>query len=909
MDTQPVPEQQTVNLIDPATQEVGSVPASMAPKYLQQGYSQATPEETDAFINDQKYGGAGQQALTGLEGAAQSATFGVSTAAERALGVPKEDIAGRRETNPITHVIGQGAGLVGSSLLIPGGGAAGALDIAGNAGVHALGLEGATGLAKIGSAAVKGAIENAAVQGGDEVSRSLYQNHPEGVQTAIANVGLAALLGGGISGGIGAVSPLWKATTGDKLGGWLESIQRRVNGEAIALPEDVQAALTHSGIEVPGEIRSVLSGEPELIKQFNILQESKTTPGLNLKESVNNFQKSAGDQMISALGKTPEEILPKSEVSLYESGKEAASALHSELKEQIGPVIERMEERKIKYGSASVSDGDIGKIAENVASLAQQQGWATSPSSDIMKEVNRVLKELKLQKNLKALGQFQTEVGNNTFDPMNGSLTRAGSLIKKEIRSVESEIMERVASPQEAALMASDRQAYGAANELRDQLNDRLHIKAGSIQSWVKGLEEMGKTDGESVIRRLSGKGDANLLSLLKEQFPKTAELIKQHNLNDLLGTAASKAPEGHNISPHWLAKGLEKMSPEMRAFALPNGAEGKIGAITKLIDSLPKYKTSNTAGNLDSLWSKVPGGAMSLAAMLTGHNPAVGFILGQTAKWVSRDAPDAIRLAMLKFLGHAGPAEPEAFKAMVDFIQSTIKGQNMIAKGTEAVLKAGREVLPQSQVPNEKDRNRLDKKLKELQKDSSPLMDAGGKTAHYLPDHGAAMGQTAANAVQYLNSLRPNTDKAMPLDAVPKVNKIASSEFNRALDIAEQPLVVLKDLKNGTLTPQDVTHLKVLYPDLYDKMNQHLMNGLITKKADDEPIPYKTKLSLSLFMGQPLDSTMTMLAIQATQPVQTQEPQPGMAQSKPKGSMDKLGKLSAMYQTPQQARTATKAT
>lgn len=901
---------QSINLMDPDSGDIGSVPLDTAKAYLSQGYRAATPEETDSFVNDQKYGGIGQQAVTGLEGAAQAATFGLSTAAERAAGVPKEDITGRREANPMTHMLGQGAGLLGSAF-IPGAGAANVLEHAGAAGAEALGLGATTGFAKIGSAAVKGAIENSLVQGGDELSRMIAQDPNQSVQTAITDVGLSALIGGGISGAVGAIHPLWQETSGNKLGGWLEAIQRRANGEAVELSPEIENALKETqlpdaqGLALPAELRAGMSEVPDLAKQFNTLQESKTMPGQNLTNTVETFKKDASDFMVKALGKTEDEILPKEQVSPYENGKELANTLHGELAKEIDPVADRMQARKERFGATEVSQNDIANIAQQVAQMANEQGWSSSPSGNIMQEVNRVLKEIPLQKDLKALGHFQTAIGDNTFNPMDGALTRAGQMMKGVVRDVESDMLSRVSGPEEAELLASDRSAYRAANEIKDQLNDRLHIKAGSVKSWLKGLKEMGQTDGETVLRRLSGKGDANLLELLQSKFPETAEMLKRNTVNEALSQAASKAPDGHTISSKHLMSAIDKMSPEMRKFALPEGAEQKLRAAQTLIDNIPSYRTSGTAGNLDSLWSKVPGGAMAMAAMLTGHNPALGFMIGQAGKWVSRDAPDAVRLAFLKFLGHDGPVEPAAFKSAVDFIQSTIKGQNAVKKGTQAVFTAGKQVLSETQMPTKDDREKLDKRLKALQKDTSPLLNTGGKTSYYMPEHSASMGQTAAQATNYLNSLRPNTDKRAPLDPKIKPSAAETATYNRALDIAEQPMLVLDAIKHGTLTPQDVAHLRSLYPDLYNKFNSEMMTHVIDREHDEEPIPYKTKLALSLFMGQPLDSTMTPESLMSTQP-QMQGPAPGangQPGQQPKHSMTAISKMSQGVATPGQAR------
>ncbi len=142
------------------------------------------------------------------------------------------------------------------------------------------------------------------------------------------------------------------------------------------------------------------------------------------------------------------------------------------------------------------------------------------------------------------------------------------------------------------------------------------------------------------------------------------------------------------------------------------------------------------------------------------------------------------------------------------------------------------------------------------------------------------------------------------PLDPEIKPSPMQQAHFNRALDIAEQPLVVLDAIKEGTLTQQDIGHLKMLYPDLYNKFNNEMMNHVINRTTDEEPIPYRTKLALSLFMGQPLDSSMTPMSLQSSQiafqPQGGQQPPQGMKMHHSSQAMSKLGEGNA---TPGQTR------
>lgn len=163
---------------------------------------QPTFEETEPTKKD-KYSTSMQKIGTSAEGLAQGFAGPIATLAEQGLnkiGVPglsDEEIKGRREENPEIFAASEATGLIGG--LLTGVGEAGliaksvqGLNVAKDAGI----------LAKIGSAALKGAIEMGLIQGGDEISKSMLgQGDPEHpVAVALANTGAMALLGS-ITGG------------------------------------------------------------------------------------------------------------------------------------------------------------------------------------------------------------------------------------------------------------------------------------------------------------------------------------------------------------------------------------------------------------------------------------------------------------------------------------------------------------------------------------------------------------------------------------------------------------------------------------------------------------------------------------------------------------------------------------
>jgi hypothetical protein len=217
--------------------------------------SVATPnwDDLSTVSPSEKYGTTGQQLLTGIEGAARGVSAGLSDVAiggarklaEQYTSNPDlwapnmEDVAARERENPTIARASEAAGLIGS--LIRGVGIPGLI----SKGVDLalvpeikyatkLTMRGSqlldatftpierTVLQKMGSSAVKGAIETSALQTGDEMSKAMLgQGDPEApVSAALAHIGAAGLFGsitGGVFGGVGAGASKLKQMTLDKM--------------------------------------------------------------------------------------------------------------------------------------------------------------------------------------------------------------------------------------------------------------------------------------------------------------------------------------------------------------------------------------------------------------------------------------------------------------------------------------------------------------------------------------------------------------------------------------------------------------------------------------------------------------------------------------------------------------------
>lgn len=904
-----------VNVFNPSGDLV-SIPKEQLQDATNMGYQVASDEDAHKYFSEQKYGTTGETLKAGAEGAARAATFGLSTGVETALGVKPEDIRGREEENPVASTLGEVAGVVGSSF-IPGVGAANLLEKAGAGAVKGLGLTGETVLSKVGSQAVKGAVDNALFQSGNEVHKMFAQDPNQGAESVAAHIGLAGLLGGGIGAGVGAVSPLWEQTAGKKINNILGLLKTRANGEAIPIAPELEGAIERSGLktEVPNELRSSLSENPTVLNDYQMLRESSTQPGLEVQKNLEKFKASASDNLLKAVGKTAADI--PEEVSAFDAGSKLQDDLSKSIKERIEPLSKKFDEIKEKFSKVDILDQDKAKLIENLQNVAEKEGFTQAPKSPQMGVIRDAIEAVPNVKNLEGLRKLQSIIGDNTYDVLNTKgLNHVGRQVKDAFRNIEESLIERAAGTKNpAALMEIQqaRTAYGQARKLLDDLNDRLHVgNYGGPGSFVNALKEMKPED---VLNRLSKTNDAGLIELLHRQFPEISSAVRDHQLAKTYASAIAKAPEGSTLDYKTFFKSLDKMSPELKGSIFSPQQLEKINATRTLLDSIPqRVNPSGTARTIDSLMSHLPASAAAMVATFSGHglvgkaaSGGVGYLMGHIARWLGRDVPDAIKLGLLKFLSHDGPIESGAFKSMIDYAAKMQAGESKINNAVKGVFNGSTYQAIKADLPSEKDRSKLDKRLKELNENQERLLNTGGKTGYYLPDHGAAMGQIASRATQYLNSLRPNEDKANPLDMKRTPSAIEKERFNNALDIAQDPTIVLKKVSAGMITQHDLVDLKNIYPSLYQRMAQKTIEQMTDHLSKDEIIPYKTRIGLSMFLGQGLDSTLQPHNIALNQPVmpgqgETQN-QPQMGQKATIGGSKNLTKLPQTFMTPETSR------
>lgn len=244
----------------------------------------------------------------------------------------------------------------------------------------------------------------------------------------------------------------------------------------------------------------------------------------------------------------------------------------------------------------------------------------------------------------------------------------------------------------------------------------------------------------------------------------------------------------------------------------------------------------------------------------------------------------------------------PDSFRNSVDYLSSAVRGHNSLKNHANELF--GDKNFSEKLEPDSDNREKLKKHLQSFQENPNNILDIGGSLGHYLPGHSASLGAHSATAINYLNSLKPVRHQNGPLDTVSPIDKTDEAKYNRALDIANNPLMALYHAKDGTLQAQDVKTLNTLYPGLHKSMVNKISEALIDAKTKGIEIPYKQRQAVSMLIGQPLDSTMTPASmraiIKANAGAQAPQSQPKKASGK---ELDQINKVNALYETPLQKR------
>jgi hypothetical protein len=900
MGTHSFPKGRPVDVISPDGQP-GSIPPEDAPNAFRQGYTYATPDA----INQIKYGSGAQQALAGLEAAGRGASFGLSTGAELATGLTTpEAIRGREEANPVTAGAGEVAGLIGSAF-IPGVGEANILGKAGNVASRAVGLGAEKGfLNTVGDAALRGAFENALYQVGPEMHKAFVQDPGQTAETAAAHIGLAGVLGGVFGGTIGAgiqgakavgkaISPVFVSEVDRPL------LEAGDLGTAIknseALPDSYKDKVLKS-LDISkekgnsAEIRKAmkdLGGAPETPGMF--LEHPAIAPAVDLL--ANSPYTISGNAVRSKLDNAHafvDDVLQKATSSANNMSKEEVGAalqsgLSTDIRNTHTPQKIAFDDLRASFSHIPVDKPEITAITDALNSIKEVK---LGPGTDEGRLVRQVLKTVQNAKTADDLDIIRNMASlkkeSERVDPL--------GWLKSKIRDVISETQEEAVLRHAKSFPRNDEAGsvienlVSAARKAKADYAPYIK-KVGELSEWlgkgkIHGTEDAlafmnEKLTASDVSKRLfSSSKDPAFQRFFEREFPEQARLMREYRRAEMRADAALNG----EFNANKFYKNFEELEPEAQK-ALYTA------------DEIKKIKAAQVYSAEAFPKSFNPSGTSHMNAYRAAHEGPKAFFTANI-----RDK------AIESFINMAGNPKVRNALSLGTQTGNAIKA---LDKGVKAVFDKAKD-FPASAPVSVLTRNKLDKLVTETVKDPQRLLNVGANNP--IPDYNTSFAGVSARAVQYLNALKPSKSDTTAIyggDSTPSEDQKA--RYNRALDLAQKPSLVLESIRNGSVTPDDIKTINVIYPAWAESVRGKLNARLIEAKADHKIIPYSTRLGISMFLGQPIDATMTPDSIARAQvnsksQLQAAPTTPGGTGRVTASAGRALEKIPSQYNTPDQS-------
>jgi hypothetical protein len=871
-----------------------------------------------------EYGTPGQQLLAGVEGIGQGLAGPVFTAAELATGLTTPEAMRKREqANPGTSMGSQALGFIGPAVASGGATALGRAGVAGAAKIApTLGkIAGATQLGllerggemaasqisnKLAKDFVKEAFIGGLFLGGEELNRAFKEDPEQPAGSAIAHIGLASVASGVFGAGIGAAmrglkggvaeapkmaaplvsqadAPLMErgdlatlvkhdaSFTAKEKEGILSQLKnyltkRKPNADSIERVAKENDLPVLEGMVLGAEI--IQRGEDTLLTGGNTFSANRRTM---LYDEAHKKAQSILDAATGA-----ESALSKAQV-----GEIVGTGLTAKIKEE-GAVSSRMFNAiKQRTDIIPVDELSIPFIKAELSKIPEYRVSPSSPQGQLGKRILNDLENVKTVDDLKVLKSSIHDSLPATASPGERRMAAilGDNLKKLEEDSIIQHALRTARTPEELAEAQALPAALKAARDTYRPYIQKIEKLAKQLgKSRVHGAQDainfIDNLDYEQLSSRLFNKNKSEFIGWFAKEFPEEMQVLRQYEKGKLREAGMRQG----EFSPLTYFNAYNKLEPEIQASLFSKAEMKKIADMEEYLRSFPKrFNPSGTAAAINLRQSFQP--------------KALGLINAQD-------------FAIEKFIKMAG-ASPEAANAAA-LGKATAAGQKLMERSVAAVMD-GSKKLPAAIIPIAAHRDKLARIVLDYQAHPEKMLAANDNNP--VPEYQQSFAATTQRAVMYLNSVRPNNEPQSPLDPKMPLNDVQKDDYDRALQIAEQPLAILGHMANGTMTPKDVQALQAIHPNVYKALAERMIAGIMEKQQKKQEIPYTARMQMSMFLSTPLDSTMRPMSIMGAQ-MKSGRNEPETPQMPAQGgkkltaaSANGLSKMSKSYQTAIQAR------
>lgn len=847
---------------------------------------QVTQFDPDAYLNGKtndsaaklqaKYGGVGNEALAALAGGARAATLGGSDVALTKSGlVSPETLSGLKEANPKATFAGN----------LIGGGALTSLT-----GGLAAPIEAGIGAGVLGSAVGFGA-EGAAFGVGNVISDHALGDPNLSAQKVLADVGLGAIFGAALGAGAGALKGKLGAVSGRLAKASDEAVKAADTAEAMtasSIPkqaaEESEKGLTGlfgvnnvQKLEAP-EIAASLKKHgldvlPEFTSANKYVQQAGDAVTTTAPTIFGVLRKNAYEKVYEAGSKIINDVLDTG--SQFGGGELTPATLGSSLQESLAtkvgaefaPLTKMYETLEQSGVHVPISKPDVTSLSKEI--LAMPEARSGFASERIAKSV---AKNILKQENVSELTDYATQLKNsvNKMSPRGerdvvmkiADLVedlREGSIIKAARNSGLPEDAQKAMTALADEYQLAKKAYAGPRKDLNELVQWLGRKEAGGPQTVINFIKN--ELEPEDLAQKLfsAGKKYKGFGEFLSKKYPEEYALLQQYQKQSMLNAAT----KNDVFSPQTFFTAFDKLTPEIQktifaADELANIQDAK----NLLVKALPKNFNPSNSGKQSAFLDFFKNPATALGANLRDLG-MVAFIKANSI------LPEAVRPNPYELGAEIG----KRFNKL-SAIQKVIgEVDNKIGSGIKSIVSTGPEPIRGAALGavsslTDSGYDRITKNVEAMSRDPQGFLDQmehhAGDVHNGAPNVGQSLNNSMVTGLQFLQSKIPKPTMDLPLSKKWTPSETQKKTFMRYYSAVNDPVSVLKQVKNGTLTNEAMEALTMVHPELLKQMQKELLSSLRAPGA--KKMNYATKIGVAKFLHAPLDQNMLPQVITANQ-------------------------------------------
>lgn len=799
------------------------------PAALRQGFKQPV-----AAVEEDALGDAANVVGTTALSAVSGLTGGLS---DVALGKGDSAAAQFAQSQRAAHPIAAAVGEIGGSLVSPLNEAAKAVQS---------GIGATTALGKVGAGIAGGSVVGGLFGAGKTLSDASLGDTQLTAESLLAGAGLGALLGGA-GGGIGEAVV-------EGAGAGVNSLRRSLAGSKSILDDLANDA----AISSTRATQHAIDGLDDA---------ALTDVGTALRER--GHLKFSPKEMAASLAKDREGV---SDTLLQQLGVDVKLKPGMGRDEAVDAIREAMDK---KYGPAI---SDALDAADKAGARPKWSGF-TQRLNDFEAGLNPVQRDT-VGAAIKKVRGYIDEAGLNPAGSEKSSF--------KALNDIKTSLQADINYKSDSTLKNQlEKQLVGILrDEIDTQLAPQAWVASDQFQKAKKAYGLLARVD-DSLTRKTHTGADA-IHALLRETGHATPEAKTFGTLSNALKLAETGAEPGIGLGFKDLLAGdlLGKLHPFGVVGAVGSKVMREYGPaiVARLADKISKSAALQTVAK--SFAAHVPELAPQMGPygqrLVTAAAQSPAHALAEHIAHSQVD-PSYSATAQLAGLTHEAPGELSATltraKSLTD-IQRAQAAQSAAIEEAFKRISEGKAVGRDTAGPlgvqdfgskrmRQESPEAFKRRVEEIRRmasDPSALLDRTSANtagvASVAPGMTAAMTNTAQRAVAYLSKQAEMPTKPGPLAREWAPTDAQRHSFALKLEAVQAPMSILKRAADGTLTKSQVDAVRAVYP----AFARDLENKALEMMASGRPMPYRSRLMLSLLTGVSADGTTTPRAIAGNQ-------------------------------------------